>query len=165
MRLNTEPIKVGEQAPDFTLTDEAGTTITLSKLKQSVVLVFYRGYWWPYCARQLAELRTLKQTDDKFILIAITIDSAERSQGLRKKIAKDGKGEINFPLLSDPGHKIIDDYGLYDPAYAGKGFDGIPHPAVYVIDKKGKIAWAKVESDYRLRPTNEEIRTELAKLK
>ena len=45
MRLNTEPIKVGEQAPDFTLTDEAGTTITLSKLKQSVVLVFYRGYW------------------------------------------------------------------------------------------------------------------------
>ena len=113
----------------------------------------------------MAELRTLKQTDDKFILIAITIDSAERSQGLRKKIAKDGKGEINFPLLSDPGHKIIDDYGLYDPAYAGKGFDGIPHPAVYVIDKKGKIAWAKVESDYRLRPTNEEIRTELAKLK
>lgn len=45
MRLNTEPIKVGEQAPDFTLTDDAGTTITLSKLKQSVVLVFYRGYW------------------------------------------------------------------------------------------------------------------------
>jgi len=31
--------------------------------------------------------------------------------------------------LSDPGHKIIDAYGLHDPAYDGKRFDGIPHPA------------------------------------
>ncbi len=113
----------------------------------------------------MAELRALKQNDDKFILIAVTIDPAPRSISLREKIAKDGKGEITFPLLSDPGHKTIDAYGLYDPAYADKGFDGIPHPAVYILDKNRKVVWAKVESDYRKRPTNDEIRTELEKMK
>ena len=44
-RANTEPLKVGEKAPDFSLTDENGKTTTLSKIKGPVVLVFYRGYW------------------------------------------------------------------------------------------------------------------------
>ena len=113
----------------------------------------------------MAELRTLKQKGDKFAVIAISVDPAARSVSLREKIAKDGKGEINFPLLSDPDHKIIDAYGLYDPAYAGKGFDGIPHPAVYVLDKNRKVAWARVESDYRKRPTNDEIRQAAIDLK
>ena len=81
------------------------------------------------------------------------------------KIAKDGKGEVNFPILSDPNHKTIDAYGLFDPAYIGQDFEGIPHPAIYILDKNRKIVWAKVEPDYRKRPTNEEIRTELNKLK
>ena len=113
----------------------------------------------------MAELRALKQKDDKFLLITVTIDPAERSLSLRDKIAKDGKGEITFPLLSDPGHKTIDDYGLYDPAYAGKGFDGIPHPAVYILDKNRNVVWAKVEPDYRKRASNEEIHSELVKMK
>ena len=107
----------------------------------------------------------MKQKNDKFTVIAVSIDPAMRSNELRGKIAKDGKGEINFPILSDPGHKIIDEYGLYDPAYANKGFDGIPHPAVYLLDKNRKVIWAKVEPDYRKRPTNEEIRAEIEKMK
>ena len=71
---------------------------------------------------------------------------------------------MNFPLLSDPEHKIIDAYGLRDPAYEGQKVYGIPHPAVYLIDK-GKVTWAKIESDYKRRSTNEEIRTALNSLK
>ena len=39
--------KVGQPAPDFSLEDVNGKTITLSELrdKKNVVLVFYRGYW------------------------------------------------------------------------------------------------------------------------
>ena len=79
--------------------------------------------------------------------------------------ASDGKGVVNFPILSDPEHKIIDAYELRDPAYEAQKVYGIPHPAVYVIDKKGKVTWAKIESDYKQRPTNEEIRAALASLK
>jgi peroxiredoxin len=67
--------------------------------------------------------------------------------------------------LSDPDHKVIDTYGLRDPAYKGQNVDGIPHPAVYVIDKNGKVTWAKIESDYRKRPTNDELRAVLVTLK
>jgi peroxiredoxin len=43
----TKPVKVGEIAPDFTLLDHHGNKQTLSdsKGKSPVVLVFYRGYW------------------------------------------------------------------------------------------------------------------------
>jgi cytochrome oxidase Cu insertion factor (SCO1/SenC/PrrC family) len=40
-------VKVGDEAPDFTLEDQDGRPVTLSTYrgKKSVVLVFYRGYW------------------------------------------------------------------------------------------------------------------------
>lgn len=98
-------------------------------------------------------------------LLAISVDPPEVSKNFAEKIASDGKGVVNFPLLSDPEHKIIDAYGLRDPAYEGQKVYGIPHPAVYVIDKQGKVAWAKVESDYKQRPTSEQIRAVLDSLK
>jgi len=103
--------------------------------------------------------------NEKVKLFAISVDPPDVSKIFADKIASDGKGAVNFPLLSDPDHKIIDAYGLRDPAYEGQKIYGIPHPAVYVIDKQGKVVWAKVESDYKQRPTNEEIRAALDSLK
>ena len=98
-------------------------------------------------------------------MFAISIDPPDVSKTFADKIASDGKGAINFPILSDPEHKIIDAYRLRDPAYEGQKVYGIPHPAVYVIDKQGKVAWARIESDYKQRATNEEIRAALDSLK
>jgi peroxiredoxin Q/BCP len=41
------PVKIGDKAPDFTLSDQNGKQVKLSKIvkKSNVVLVFYRGYW------------------------------------------------------------------------------------------------------------------------
>ena len=103
--------------------------------------------------------------DEDVKLYAISVDPPDVSKDFAKKIASDGKGEVNFPLLSDLDHKTIDIYGLGDPAYERQKFDGIPHPAVYVIDKAGKVTWAKVESNYRERPANDEIRAALTALK
>lgn len=44
-RSATDPVKAGDIAPDFSLMDDSGKSITLSKIKRPVVLVFYRGYW------------------------------------------------------------------------------------------------------------------------
>ena len=112
----------------------------------------------------MAGLRSLKKNEN-VNLFAISVDPPDVSKNFAEKIASDGKGAVNFPILSDPDHKIIDSYGLRDPAYEGQKVYGIPHPAVYVIDKQGKVAWAKIESDYKLRPTNEEIRAALDSLK
>ncbi len=103
--------------------------------------------------------------DENVKLYAISVDPPDVSKDFARKIAADGKGELKFPILSDPDHKIIDEYGLRDPAYKETKYYGIPHPAVYVIDKTGKVVWTKIESNYRERPANEEIRKALDALK
>jgi len=157
------PVSVGEQAPDFTLEDRQGNPVTLSATrgKLPTVLVFYRGYWCPFCAHQLSELRSLLKVDEQVRVLAVSVDDHEKTKQLIDKIAADGNGAVNYTMLSDPGHKVIDAYGLHDPAYDGTKFDGIPYPTVYVIDKNGRVAWAKVETDYKVRPSNADIRAAL----
>lgn len=115
--------------------------------------------------RQLAELSSLLKPNEKVKLYAISIDPHDKSKMLIEKLAQSRKEKINFPLLSDPSAKTIDAYGIRNPAHAGKEGDGIPHPAVYVINKEGKVVWSKIEEDYRKRPTNAEIRAEIDKVK
>jgi len=161
-----EPVRVGDEAPGFTLEDMQGKQVSLSATrgKMPTVLVFYRGYWCPFCAHQLSELRSLLKTDAQVRVLAVSVDDHEKTKQLVEKIAADGNGAVNYTMLSDPGHKVIDTYGLHDPAYDGKRFDGVPHPAVYVIDKNGRVAWAKVETDYKVRPSNADIRAALEAL-
>jgi peroxiredoxin len=163
----TEPVRNGEEAPDFTLEDIEGNSVTLSAArgKTATVVVFYRGYWCPFCARQLAELRSLINRNEQTRLLAISVDDRETTRKFIEKIGSDGKGSVDFTMLSDPEHKVIDRYGLHDPAYNGTKYDGIPHPAVYVIDKAGLVVWSKVESDYKVRPSNADIRAALENLK
>ena len=33
----------------------------------------------------------------------------------------------------------------------------MPHPAVFVLDEQGRVRWEKIESDYRVRPTNTDV--------
>ena len=161
-----EPVRNGEEAPDFTLEDLQGNTVTLSEArgKTATVVVFYRGYWCPFCARQLAELRSLAKGNEQIRVLAISVDDHETTKKFIEKISSDGNGSVNYTMLSDPDHKVIDKYGLHDPSYDGTKFDGIPHPAVYVIDKAGRVAWSKVESDYKVRPSNADIRAALESL-
>lgn len=96
---------------------------------------------------------------------AISVDSPAESKTFAEQIAADGKGEVNFPILSDPAHRVIDAYGVRDSAYSGQKFEGIPHATVYVIDKGGRVAWTRVETDYKQRPNNEAVASALKNLR
>ena len=109
----------------------------------------------------MAELRSLLKTGESIRLYAISVDNHADSKKLSEKIAADSKGVVSFPLLSDWDSRVIDSYGLRDPAYKGQGLEGIPRAAVYVIDKKGRVAWVRIEKNYRERPTNADIRAAL----
>jgi peroxiredoxin len=93
------------------------------------------------------------------------VDTAEQSRKFIEKIAADGRGGVAFPLLSDPQHRVIDAYGLADPRYLKQKREGIPYPAVYVIDRSGRVAWSRIDTDFRERPPNREIRAALDALK
>lgn len=91
-------------------------------------------------------------------VIAISVDTPGQSREFGEKIAADGKGKVDYPILSDPGHRVIDAYGIRDPDYNGQKFEGIARPTVYVINKDGRVTWMKVELNYKERPTNSDIR-------
>jgi peroxiredoxin len=113
----------------------------------------------------LAELRTLVKPGEQLNVYAISVDAPAQSKQFAEKISAEGKGQVSFPILSDPGHRVIDAYGIRDPDYNGQKFEGIPHPSVFIIDKDGRVAWAKVEKEYKERPNNDELRAALKNLK
>lgn len=88
----------------------------------------------------------------------MSIDSPEDSRKFISKLQGQFPGNYNFPFLEDKNHRVINRYGLLNPD--GKGW---PHPATYVIDKQGIVRWKFIEVDYRKRPTNEQILSELKK--
>ena len=81
-------------------------------------------------------------------ILAVSIDPHADSQKLLALLAQEpsnkdtraiastrtGPIKIDFPLLEDTNHRVIDRYGLLNPT--SKGW---PHPATYVIDKEGKV--------------------------
>jgi peroxiredoxin len=105
----------------------------------------------------LVGLRDLARAFPDVRIYGISVDPVDKGSELARKIAADGRGPLGFVLLSDSGAVTIDRYGLRDPAYAGQKIDGVPHPTVIVLDQQGRIRWLKIESDYRQRPSNEEV--------
>ena len=102
-------------------------------------------------------LRDLARAYPDVKIFAISPDVSSVSRQLEKQIQSDGRGKLGFSLLADPKSVTIDRYGLRDPAYAHEKINGVPHPSVFVLDARGQVRWAKIEDDYRERPTNEEV--------
>ncbi len=98
-------------------------------------------------------------TKDKVQILAVSVDSHEDSKKFVQKLKQRFAGDLNFPMLEDKNHKVIDRYGIFNPD--GRGW---PHPATYIIDPDGIVRWKFIETDYRKRPTNEQIYRELVKL-
>lgn len=91
-------------------------------------------------------------------LIALSIDARDMLQKMADQISADGS-KPTFTFLSDPGHKVIDRYGLLNPN--GQGW---PHPTTYIIDRQGTVRWKVIDVNYNIRPTNQTIRDAVAKV-
>ena len=110
---------------------------------------------------ELNGLLTEDQKADTEIL-AVSIDPPERLDMMVDRIVEEGgldpSDEPDFRFLSDPGHRVIDRYGILNP----DDERGIPHPTTLVLDRNGVVRWKFIETDYRIRPTNEMILAALA---
>lgn len=92
------------------------------------------------------------------------MDSHEDSKKMVDYIStKEYPGKLDFPLLQDVDHKVIDQYGLYNPLE--EDFKpGIPYPTVYVINKEGIITKRIQHLQTGERASDEEIREELKRI-
>jgi peroxiredoxin Q/BCP len=140
------PLPVGSDAPDFSLSDEKGKTVRLSSLRgQSyVVLVFYPGDDTTVCTKQLCEFRDVwdRVRSKSAVVLGINPQSADSH---RKFIQKQ---RYPFPLLVDKGKEVAKLY------HAG-GL--IVRRTVYLIDRDGIIRFAE-----RGKPNPERVLASIA---
>jgi peroxiredoxin len=161
-----EGLFINSKAADFKATDQNGTEIVLKDLRKKgpVVIMFYRGYWCPYCNKALKRMNdSLQLIKDKgATLIAIT---PEGKQGVDSTIAKT---DARFSIISDEGMKISSNYGVNFKVdertvgrYKNAGIDllalnhqkdaVLPVPAVYIINRDGAVTFRYFNEDYRKR--------------
>jgi thioredoxin-dependent peroxiredoxin len=127
----------GDAAPDFTLLDQGGNEVTLSKLRgETVVLYFYPRADTPGCTTQACGIRDrdAEYAEAGARVIGVSPDEPEAL----KKFA--GKFDLDFTLLADPDHAVADSYGAWgEKSMYGKKYMGMLRNT-YIIDPKGKIA-------------------------
>ena len=130
-------LKVGENAPHFTLPNQNNEMVSLTQFQGKKVLVyFYPKALTPGCTTQACGLRDSKAELENLgvVILGISPDSPKKlAQFIEKK-------ELNFTLLSDEDHLVAEQFGVWgEKKFMGRTFDGI-HRISFLIDEQGKIA-------------------------
>jgi peroxiredoxin Q/BCP len=135
---------VGEAAPPFMLTDDAGTTRDLATQRgRWVVLFFYPKDFTSGCTTEVCEFRDL--TPD-FEAAGATVWSISILDAASKAKFK-AEHNLTFPLLADPDHQVAEQYGVWvEKKNYGKVYWGIGR-TTFLVDPEGRIAhvWPKVK--------------------
>ena len=173
----TTPLKAGDELPFLSLPDATGEDVKLSDLHAEgpLAIVFFRGSWCPLCTRHTQSLIAahpdILELGAK--LVAISPDSVENT---KQNI---DKSKIPFPVLSDAEVAAAKAFGLAFKVddqtiarYRGFGIDlekasghdhhALPVPAVFIVNKSGKITFAHSNPDYTKRL---DVKTILAEVK
>ena len=175
-----EPKAIGETVESVQLKDINGSAIHTKDLfaEKPTVLVIYRGGWCPYCNKQLSRLR--KITDDieakGFQLIAVSPDHPESMQASIEKNGIDeyqlfSDSKLNLAVELGLAFKVDEEtiekyekYGIDLEKASGENHKSLPVPAVYVIDRNGKVQYRFYEPDYKVRLEENKLLGELDKL-
>lgn len=133
-------IPVGHVAPDFTAKTAFKKPFHLGSLKghKNAVLVFYQGSFCPVCGKQLENLQAnadaFKALDTEIVAISAD-DMAHAMQSI-------GEHGLQFTVIPDSEKVLIKKYGV-----SNVGKDGIAWPALYIIDKNGKVRLSFAKED------------------
>ncbi|PWB72676.1 peroxiredoxin [candidate division GN15 bacterium] len=153
----TRTLKVGDEAPDFTLPthNEGRLNLKWYRGRKNVVLAFYPGDWTPVCTVQIPEYQGLLERfgDHNTQVLGISVDSVACHAAWAKSL-----GGISYPLMADyyPHGEIARRYGvLSDRGYAER--------VVFLIDKDGVIRYID-NVDLAKVPSTDRLFEELAKL-
>jgi peroxiredoxin Q/BCP len=121
-------VKIGENAPDFTLPDQDGKPVTLSSLKgKVVVLYFYPKDFTSGCTKEACHFRDAYEdfTEASAEVFGVSADSQELHRKFRDAYL------LPFNLLSDEKGEIKKLYGVAGHLFPGR--------VTFIIDKKGIV--------------------------
>jgi len=87
-------------------------------------------------------------------VLAISVDPPEESRRIVEAYG------LDFRLLSDPDLRVIDQFGV---RHADGGLDGdIARPAVFILDREGRVVWRDFTANWRVRVRPGRILEQLA---
>lgn len=136
MNHHSTKLKEGDNAPDFSVKNEKGESVTLRSLRgKKVVLYFYPEDDTPTCTKESCNLRDnySKLKRKGYVVLGVSANDEKSHQKFIKKY------KLPFSLLADTDKKIIHAYDVWgSKTVFGKTYDGIIR-TTFVIDKKGKI--------------------------
>jgi peroxiredoxin Q/BCP len=149
-------LKIGEDAPTFTLPDSQGNQVSLNDYKGKwAVLYFYPKDDTPGCTKEACQFRddfkTIEALGAK--VIGISIDDSFSHQKFAEKY------NLPFPLLSDASGEVADRYGALNNFLVIK----LAKRYTYLINPQGKIA--KIYLSVDTSKHSQEIIEDLKKLK
>ena len=129
-------LEVGTIAPDFTLQDQDGKDRTLSEFRgKKVILYFYPKDNTPGCTKEACSFRDYKSEleSKNAVIIGVSKDSVASHQRFIEK------QRLNFILLSDPEHKVLESYGAWGEKinYGKKSMGTIR--STFIISEKGVV--------------------------
>jgi peroxiredoxin Q/BCP len=135
-----DPLKPGANAPNFSLPSQQDAQVTLSQFKGKwVVLYFYPKDMTSGCTIEAHNFqRDLPKYDAlNAVVLGVSLDTVESHKTFCSK------DSLTFKLLADPGHKVIDAYGV---PISGMGPIKFANRDTFLISPAGKIAkvWTSV---------------------
>jgi thioredoxin-dependent peroxiredoxin len=139
------PLKAGDKAPEFTLTDQHGDDLTLSSQRGRRVLVyFYPKADTPGCTKQACGLNEILGDIGATVVLGISPDKPSKQAKFAEKYG------LGFPLLSDPDHAVAEAFDVWkEKSMYGRRYMGIERSA-FLIDPDGTIA----EAWYKISPVD-----------
>lgn len=145
--------KVGNLAPAFTLLDQDGNKVSLKDFRgeKNVVLYFYPRASTPGCTMQANGLKDIKAELDKldYVVLGVSFDPVAKIKKFHDKY------QLNFALLSDEDHSIIDKYGCWQlKKFMGKENMGTVR-TTFLIDKAGRLV--KVMDKFKTKSHHETL--------
>lgn len=130
-------VEVGKPAPDFSLPDDAGNTVSLKDLRgKTVVLYFYPKADTPGCTTESCEFR---DTFPRFggidaVVLGASPDTVKAQAKFKEKFS------LPFQLLADKDHTLAESYGVWkEKSMYGKKYMGVER-TTFIIDAKGKVS-------------------------
>lgn len=138
-------LKVGDKAPDFTLPDQDGASVSLKDFAgRRVIVYFYPKDNTPGCTKEACSIRDNfpALSEKEAVVLGISADSVESHKKFKEKF------NLPFTLLSDPEKEVIKAYGAWGTKKMyGKEYEGIMR-YTYVIGADGTVekAFEKVKT-------------------
>ncbi|HJT31606.1 MAG TPA: peroxiredoxin family protein [Pirellulales bacterium] len=128
-------------APDWTLADQHGQSLSLSQFRgQPVVVIFYLGFGCLHCVEQLKTFEPMvkEYADAGIRIVAISSDD---SAALERAIAarqQSGAAAPAIPLAANPDLSVFKAYRSFDD------FENMPLHSTFLIDRQGMVRWQDI---------------------